>query len=265
MNPSSTVAHCCLPKAIIRNASLHVIKKDLTFLHEGNNSNLDGLVNFEKLRMIAKEIWQVFNQQFAGGCTKAAEKAPEEAPAVAARAADEPQLLHGAGICKWFNMCMGFGFLSMTARAGSRSTPPVDVFVHQSKLHMEGFRSLKEGEAVEFTFKKSAKGLESIRVTGPGGVFCIGSERRRKGKNMQKRRSKGDRCYNCGGLDHHTKECKLPPQPKKCHFCQSINHMVASCPLKAQQAPSSQGKPAYFREEEEEIHSPALLPAEAQN
>jgi protein lin-28 len=58
---------------------------------------------------------------------------------------------------------------------------------------MEGFRSLKEGEAVEFTFKKSAKGLESIRVTGPGGVFCIGSERRPKGKNMQKRRSKGDR------------------------------------------------------------------------
>lgn len=72
------------------------------------------------------------------------------------------------------------------------------------------------------------------------------------------------RCYNCGGLDHHAKECKLPPQPKKCHFCQSINHMVASCPLKAQQAPTSQGKPAYFREEEEEIHSPALLP-EAQN
>lgn len=63
----------------------------------------------------------------------------------------------------------------------------------QSKLHMEGFRSLKEGEAVEFTFKKSSKGLESIRVTGPGGVFCIGSERRPKGKNLQKRRSKGDR------------------------------------------------------------------------
>ena len=84
----------------------------------------------------------------------------------------------------------------------------------QSKLHMEGFRSLKEGEAVEFTFKKSAKGLESIRVTGPGGVFCIGSERQPKGKNMQKHRSKGDRCYSCGGLDHHAKKCKLPPRPK---------------------------------------------------
>uniref|UniRef100_A0A2R8M5D8 Protein lin-28 homolog A n=1 Tax=Callithrix jacchus TaxID=9483 RepID=A0A2R8M5D8_CALJA len=188
------------------------------------------------------------NQQFAGGCAKAAEEAPEEAPEDAARAADEPQLLHGAGICKWFNVCMGFGFLSMTACAGVALDPPVD-----------GFRSLKEGEAVEFTFKKSAKGLESIRVTGSGGVFCIGSERWPKGKNMQKHRSKGDRCYNCGGLDHHAKECKLPPQPKKCHFCQRISHMVASCPLKAQQARSTQGKPTYFREEEEEIHSPALL------
>ena len=38
---------------------------------------------------------------------------------------------------------------------------------------MEGFGSLKEGEAVEFTFKKSAKGLESIRVTGPGGGCSV--------------------------------------------------------------------------------------------
>ncbi|MBZ3884883.1 Rap guanine nucleotide exchange factor 2 [Sciurus carolinensis] len=36
-----------------------VIKKDLTFLHEGNHSKVDGLVNFEKLRMIAKEIRHV--------------------------------------------------------------------------------------------------------------------------------------------------------------------------------------------------------------
>ena len=40
-------------------------------------------------------------------------------------------------------------------------------------------------------------------------------------------------CYNCGGLDHHAKECGLPPQPKKCHYCQSITHMVAQCPHKA--------------------------------
>ncbi len=56
---------------------------------------------------------------------------------------------------------------------------------------MEGFRSLKEGEAVEFTFKRSSKGLESLRVTGPDGVPCIGSEKKPKG--AQKCHSKGDR------------------------------------------------------------------------
>ncbi|XP_023845016.1 protein lin-28 homolog A-like isoform X2 [Salvelinus sp. IW2-2015] len=171
---------------------------------------------------------------------------------------EDSESFHGVGVCKWFNVRMGFGFLSMTNREGVPLESPVDVFVHQSKLHMEGFRSLKEGEAVEFTFKKSAKGLESQRVTGPEGTHCVGSERRPKGKSVQKRRSKGDRCYNCGGLDHHAKECKLPPQPKKCHFCQSIAHMVANCPIKAQQSsPRSQEKPSSLKgDEEEHGHSP---------
>ena len=90
-------------------------------------------------------------------------------------------------------MWMGFGFVSMINREGSPVDILVDVFVHQSKLFMEGFRSLKEGEPVEFTFKKSSKGLESIRVTGPGGSPCLGSERRPKGKTLQKRKPKGDR------------------------------------------------------------------------
>ncbi|KAJ8776070.1 hypothetical protein J1605_015845 [Eschrichtius robustus] len=119
------------------------------------------------------------NQQFAGGGAEA----PEEPQEDAARAPVEPQLLHGAGICKWFNLRMGFGFLPMTARAGVALDP--------RKLHMEGFRSLKDGEAVEFTFKKSAKGL----------------------------------------------------------------NLSESPALR---------RPAYFWEEEEEIHSPAMLP-EAQN
>lgn len=67
-------------------------------------------------------------------------------------------------------------------------------FSQQSKLVMEGFRSLKEGEQVEFTYKKSSKGLEAHRVTGPGGGPCAGSERRPKGKvPVQKRKPKGDR------------------------------------------------------------------------
>ncbi|KAE8613963.1 hypothetical protein XENTR_v10007939 [Xenopus tropicalis] len=42
-----------------------VVKKDITFLHEGNDSKVDGLVNFEKLRMIAKEIRHVIRMTSA--------------------------------------------------------------------------------------------------------------------------------------------------------------------------------------------------------
>ncbi|CAN0171165.1 unnamed protein product [Rangifer tarandus platyrhynchus] len=184
-----------------------------------------------------------FNQVSSapGGAGKGGGEEPGKLPE---QAEDESQVLHGTGHCKWFNVRMGFGFISMISREGSPLDIPVDVFVHQSKLFMEGFRSLKEGEPVEFTFKKSSKGLESIRVTGPGGSPCLGSERRPKGKTLQKRKPKGDRCYNCGGLDHHAKECSLPPQPKKCHCCQSITHMVANCPHKTAGPPpaSSQGR-----------------------
>lgn len=82
--------------------------------------------------------------------------------------------------------------MRQTASADSLLIPIVSP-PFQSKLHMDGFRSLKEGEEVEFTFKKSSKGLESQKVTGPGGIHCVGSERRPKSKKVQKRRSKGDR------------------------------------------------------------------------
>uniref|UniRef100_A0A8B9YF13 Lin-28A-like second zinc knuckle domain-containing protein n=1 Tax=Bos mutus grunniens TaxID=30521 RepID=A0A8B9YF13_BOSMU len=159
--------------------------------------------------------------------------------------AKEPQVLHSAGFYECFSVCLAFGVL-----------PAVGVSVHQSKLHLEGFWRLKEGEAVEFTFKKSAEGLASIRVTGPGVLFCVGSEGDPK-ERICRNTGQREMCYNCGGLDHH--KCNLSPQSNKCHFCYSTNHMVASCLLKAQQAPSSQGKKAYFREEEEN-RSPATFP-----
>ncbi|XP_057211355.1 protein lin-28 homolog A [Triplophysa rosa] len=204
------------------------------------------------------EMGSVYEQYYTGSCVKA-----EEEEAASASSDSDPDSSHGTGVCKWFNVRMGFGFLSMSHREGvCLDSPGVDVFVHQSKLHMEGFRSLKEGEEVEFTFKRSSKGLESLWVTGPGGAPCVGSEKKPKG--AQKRRSKGDRCFNCGGPNHHAKECQLPPQPKKCHFCQSISHMVANCPIKAQQlSPVSQGKSTTSTVEEEEDMSHTPFPPES--
>lgn len=69
-------------------------------------------------------------------------------------------------------------------------------------------------------------------------------------------------CYNCGGLDHHAKECGLPPQPKKCHYCQSITHMVAQCPHKALAPTTDSQDPHAFTSASSPGTEPHLYPPE---
>jgi cold shock protein len=61
------------------------------------------------------------------------------------------------GTVKWFNASKGFGFIQ-------RQTGE-DVFVHFSAITMEGYKSLNEGQAVEFEVKKGPKGLQAENVT----------------------------------------------------------------------------------------------------
>ncbi|OGW59555.1 MAG: cold-shock protein [Nitrospirae bacterium RBG_16_64_22] len=60
------------------------------------------------------------------------------------------------GRVKWFNDKKGFGFISQDN--GS------DVFVHFSAIQGDGFRTLKEGEEVEFDVQEGAKGLQASNV-----------------------------------------------------------------------------------------------------
>ena len=62
------------------------------------------------------------------------------------------------GTVKWFNDAKGYGFI---AQEGGP-----DVFVHFSAIKMDGFRSLKEGERVEFEIEQSPKGPRANRVRG---------------------------------------------------------------------------------------------------
>ncbi len=60
------------------------------------------------------------------------------------------------GTVKWFNNAKGYGFI--TPESGN------DVFVHHSAIQEEGYKSLKEGEQVEFEIKQGPKGEEAVNV-----------------------------------------------------------------------------------------------------
>jgi len=78
-----------------------------------------------------------------------------------------------SGECKWFNSKKGFGFI--TPKDGSE-----EVFVHQSAILAEGFRSLAEKEPVEYELAKDESGrAKAINVTGPAGAPVKGAPKPR--------------------------------------------------------------------------------------
>jgi len=60
------------------------------------------------------------------------------------------------GVVKWFNDKKGYGFISKDSGE--------DVFVHHSSIVAEGFRSLAEGDRVEFTVTQEQKGQAAVDV-----------------------------------------------------------------------------------------------------
>ena len=60
------------------------------------------------------------------------------------------------GTVKWFNDAKGYGFI--TQPSGD------DVFVHFSSIVGEGFRTLSEGEEVEFDLQQTERGLQAAKV-----------------------------------------------------------------------------------------------------
>jgi CspA family cold shock protein len=61
------------------------------------------------------------------------------------------------GVVKWFNASKGFGFIQR--QSGE------DVFVHFSAIQMDGYKSLNEGQLVEFEVRQGPKGLQAENVT----------------------------------------------------------------------------------------------------
>ena len=64
------------------------------------------------------------------------------------------------GKVKWFNNAKGYGFIQADGTNG-------DIFVHHSSIQAEGYRTLSEGEDVEFELVESPKGLKAENVVRP--------------------------------------------------------------------------------------------------
>ena len=60
------------------------------------------------------------------------------------------------GTVKWFNDAKGFGFIKQVGGE--------DVFVHHTQIQADGFRSLSEGDQVEFDIGRGPKGLQAQNV-----------------------------------------------------------------------------------------------------
>lgn len=61
------------------------------------------------------------------------------------------------GTVKWFNASKGYGFVNA-------EEDTQDIFVHYSSIEMEGYKTLKEGEPVEFEFVDGPKGPQAHKV-----------------------------------------------------------------------------------------------------
>eukprot|EP00976_Prorocentrum_cordatum_P086941 1186707-Prorocentrum_minimum.AAC.2 len=134
------------------------------------------------------------------------------------------------GTVKWFSSEKGYGFI--TPSDGGE-----DLFVHQSSIHAEGFRSLDEGEEVEFRIIDEGGRTKAVDVTGPAGAFVRGAPRgggRQEGGGGgydggggyqqgggggggrgAPRGGGGDRpsgCFKCGAQDHWARDCSIGDQ-----------------------------------------------------
>lgn len=61
------------------------------------------------------------------------------------------------GVVKWFNNAKGYGFV--TPDEGEQ-----DIFVHFSAIEMDGYRTLKEGQRVQFEVEEGPKGLHALKL-----------------------------------------------------------------------------------------------------
>jgi cold shock CspA family protein len=125
------------------------------------------------------------------------------------------------GTVKWFSNKKGYGFI--TPVEGSSTTE--DIFVHQSTILSEGYRTLGEGWTVEFSIGTDEDGkIKAEDVTAPGGGPCTGPRRPRRREEKENGEQKEGAAKSSRGRDRNRGE------PRE---VQPVWHDVLSAGVKA--------------------------------
>ena len=74
------------------------------------------------------------------------------------------------GKVKWFNDQKGFGFISMEENGK-------DVFVHHTVIEGDGFKTLRDGEVVEYEYEEGQKGIKATRVKRSAAAIAASQRR----------------------------------------------------------------------------------------